>query len=303
MSPIIHILTGPTAVGKTDLAIAWAEAHDAEIISCDSLLVYCGMDIGTAKPPPAAMKKVVHHLIDSVQVSQRFSVKHYQEAAVHATESIISRGKKVLVTGGSGFYLKTFFKPVIDAVEADASIVNKVDQIEKEQGLAGLLSALEKCDPNCKAELDINNPRRVSKALQRCLASGKTLSMLKAEFAQVKSPFNKYIKKVILLERDPDDLTRRIEQRVDSMINNGLVAEVEQLIAAKLEANPSAAAAIGYRETIDYIKSGSRDLDSLKQLLCLNTRRLVAKQRKWFRNHLEPDRILNLSHEHGPIEF
>src|SRR4051812_7023300 len=115
--PILQVLTGPTAVGKTEWALRWAERHDAEIVSCDSLLFYRGMDLGTAKPTPAERARVPHHLIDICGVTERMDVTHYVAQAQRAVTEILGRRRRVLVTGGSGFYLRAFFAPVADEVE------------------------------------------------------------------------------------------------------------------------------------------------------------------------------------------
>lgn len=299
----IHVLTGPTAVGKTALALQWALEHDAEIISCDSLLFYRGMNIGTAKPSVEERQRVPHHMIDIAPVDQRYSVKAYLEAAVSTVDSIVARGKQVLVVGGSGFYLKAFFAPVVDAFEAQPHIVDKVAAIAENKGLVELLRQLEALNPEGLGELDVHNPRRVIKALERCLTSGRTLRALQAEFEQQVSPFAHFAKRVCLLERSPEQLWRRICLRVDVMFTSGLLEEVKGLLAAGLKQNSSAAAAIGYRETIAYIQEGQTDLNALKERIAINTRRLVAKQRKWFRNHLQVEQHCDLDQEPYPILF
>jgi len=290
-------------VGKTELALQWALEKNAEIVSCDSLLVYQGMNIGTAKPTSAQLRRVPHHMIDVVAVDQRFSVKAYVDAAKEAVASIFARDKQVLVTGGSGFYLKAFFAPVVDSIAAPPKIVDEVAYIAETAGLAGLLHKLAELNPAGLGELDVQNPRRVTKALERCLASKRTLLELKAEFAQQVSPFAHYEKRVCLLHRSPERLWRRICERVEAMFAAGLLDEVRGLLQAGIERNPSAAAAIGYCETIDFIKKGDTDLDALKERIAINTRRLVAKQRKGFRNHLQTEQICDLDCAESPTLF
>ena len=293
--PALQILTGPTAVGKTESALKWALEHNAEILSCDSLLFYRGMNIGTAKPGPEALRRVPHHMIDIVSVAAQFSIKAYLEQAQAVVEAIIGRGRRVLIVGGSGFYLKSFFAPVVDAIEASPEIVARVTRLEQSRGIEGLLEELVARNPDGLGKLDHHNPRRVAKALQRCLASGRPLLELQAEFAKLKSPFADYEKRVTLLSRQPEDLWQRICARVEGMFAAGLLAEVEKLQLQGIENNSSAARAIGYRETLEFIKTGQSDLAALKQRIAINTRRLVAKQRKWFRNHLMVDRVIDLS--------
>src|SRR6185312_5417499 len=182
MPPSIFVLTGCTAVGKTELALRWAEANNAEIVSCDSLLFYRGMDIGTAKPSKAELARVQHHLIDNREITEPMDVAHYVEAARSAVDDVLERGRKVLVTGGSGFYLKAFFAPVADDVEVPASLRDELRQRLETGGTENLLEELRQLNPQGLGDLDIQNPRRVSRALERCLASSRTLAELKAEF-------------------------------------------------------------------------------------------------------------------------
>ena len=291
----LYILTGPTAVGKTSLSIQWAQENNAEILSCDSLLLYRGMNIGTAKPTMEEMESVWHHGIDVVPVNYQYSVKEYLDMSVHIVESILQRGKNILIVGGSGFYLKSFLAPVVDNIEVSDAIKEQVRLIEEEQGLIGLVEKLQSFNPDGIHDIDLNNPRRVVKALQRCMMTGKTLAVLKEDFEKSSYPFEDYKKKVCLLQRDEHELKERIVQRVKIMIEDGLVDEVKGLIMEGLLDNPSATNAIGYRETIDWIAEGDGDLDKLEAEIIKNTNQLVAKQRKWFRHQLNPDNILLLS--------
>lgn len=285
MARVIHVLTGCTAVGKTELALRWAEANNAEIVSCDSLLFYRGMDLGTAKPTRVELACVPHHLIDVRGVTEPMDVTHYVTMARAAVAEIHARGKTVLVTGGSGFYLKSFFASVADGVEVGAEIrANVRGRLEKE-GLAPLVTELHRLNPAGLGALDVLNPRRVTRALERCLATGRPLAELLAEFAAQPAPFADYEVRLCELARDKDDLDRRIAARVDAMLRAGLVAEVRGLLAQGLKENPSAAKAIGYRETIDFIE-GKFPESELAAAIAQNTRQLVRKQRTWFKTQL-----------------
>ena len=178
MKPVLHIITGPTAVGKTDYALTYAEEHNAEIVSCDALLVYKGMDIGTAKPSPDDLARVPHHLIDVNAVNEPYDITVYVRDARAAVEEITARGKSVVLTGGSGFYLKSFFAPVVDDIEVFDSTREQVAELYAAEGLEGLLIALRKNSPQGFGKLDTLNPRRVQRALERCMASGKSLPEL-----------------------------------------------------------------------------------------------------------------------------
>jgi tRNA dimethylallyltransferase len=285
MQRILHVLTGCTAVGKTELALRWAEANGAEIISCDSLLFYRGADIGTAKPTPAERARVPHHLIDICAVSAQMNVTYYVTLARAAVDEILGRGRRVLVTGGSGFYLKAFFSAVADEVAVPAHLREQLRGKLEQEGLGTLVAELERLNPGGLGALDVKNPRRVLRALERCRASGRTLAELQAAFDAQPAPFADCRVELCELVREPEDLDRRIAQRVEAMLAAGLVAEVRRLLADGLKQNPSAAQAIGYRETIDFIEGRLPEAE-LAGAIVKNTRGLVKKQRTWFKTQL-----------------
>jgi len=283
---VIHVLTGPTAVGKTGLGLRWAEARGAEIISCDSLLFYRGMDIGTAKPSAAERARVRHHLVDILEVTERMDVTQYLARAKTAAEEIAARGRAVLVTGGSGFYLQAFFAPVADAVEVPPEVRARVENLPAAEAVA----ELRRLNPDGIENLDTANPRRVARALERCLAAGRTLRELAADFSRQRPPFADWDVVLVRLERPAAELNARIEARVRTMLRAGLVDEVRRLRAAGLEKNPSAARAIGYREVLAVL-DGRLEESALAAEIAKNTRALVKKQRTWFRTRLPPHAV------------
>ena len=290
MSRTLHVLTGCTAVGKTELALRWAEANGAEIVSCDSLLFYRGADIGTAKPTKAELARVPHHLIDLCDLRERMDVTHYITKARVAIEGILARGRKVLVAGGSGFYLKSFFAPVADEVAVPAALRAELrTRLETAGGLAALVAELQQLNPAGLGALDVQNPRRVLRALERCRASGRTLAALQADFDAQPAPFADCAVELCELVREPAELDQRIEQRVAAMLADGLVAEVRGLLTQGLKENPSAAGAIGYRETVDFIEGRLMEPE-LAAAIIRNTRALVKKQRTWFKTQLPAHR-------------
>lgn len=291
----IFIITGTTAVGKTEFALDFAEQVNAEIVSCDASLFYRGMDIGTAKPSLAEQKRVPHHMLDICQVDQPYSIVSYVADVRTVIAAIFERGRSVVVTGGSGFYLKSFLYPVTDRVEVSENIRTQVAQYFSNEGLIGLLGRLDACNPDGLGSLDRCNPRRVQRALERCMASGKTLAELQAEFKAQPAPYAQCEKELILLERSVEDLRSRCAVRVDAMLEAGLIEEVAQLKRQGIERNPSAAAAIGYRETLAYLR-GELNLDQLRQQITVHTQQLAKKQRTWFRTQIpEPDQRKFLS--------
>ncbi len=287
MKPPIHVLTGCTATGKTEWALRWAEAKGAEIVSCDSLLFYRGMDLGTAKPTKAEQARVPHHLVDILGVDGRMDVTHYVALARAAVTDIQARGRAVLVVGGSGFYLRSFFAPVADEVAVPAVLRAEVRALTTDQAVARLRAL----NPAGLGALDLANPRRVARALERCLASGRTLAELAADFARLPGPFADWPTELTQLDRPAAELGSRIETRVAEMLGAGLVAEVRQLLATGLRENPSASRAIGYREVIACL-DGKLPEKELAAEIVRNTRALVKKQRTWFRTQLPPHRII-----------
>ncbi|WP_269526806.1 tRNA (adenosine(37)-N6)-dimethylallyltransferase MiaA [Coraliomargarita parva] len=294
MTVALHIITGPTAVGKTDYALEYAEARGAEILSCDASLVYRGMDIGTAKPSPDELARVPHHLIDVCEVDEPYDIVRFDREAHAVVEDVLGRGKPVVVTGGSGFYLKSFLAPVIDEVEVSNAVREEVAALYETGGLPALLEALQLCSPDGLGHLDTRNPRRVLRALERCRASGRSLPELQRAFAARPLPYGELSKKLILLDRDPEDLRERVARRAACMLSDGLIEEVRHLREAGIERNPSAASAIGYRETLAYL-DGRLSREALLPAIVQNTQHLVKKQRTWFRSQIgEPDERVQL---------
>lgn len=294
MDSTLYILTGFTAVGKTRMSLDWAKKNGAEIVSCDSLLFYRNMNIGTAKPARDELHEVPHHLINVTEPSCQYSINKYLKAVEQAVAEIHARGKRVLVVGGSGFYLSAFFGPVVDDFRLKSSV--KV-QIEKEfdgQSLDHSVEVLRKLNPDGLGDLDTKNPRRVLKAWLRCVASGKTLIELKDEFANRSGPFDAFDRKLLILSRPREELEERVKLRVDLMLQQGLVEEVKRLLEEGIERNPSAASAIGYRETIACLR-GDLSIDDLAENISLNTRKLLKKQRTWFKKYLPASAMLDLS--------
>jgi len=292
--PAIVALAGPTASGKSAAALVLAEALGAEIVSVDSALVYRGMDIGTAKPTAAERARVPPHLIDIGEVEERLDVKRYAALARTTVAQIEARGRRVLVVGGSGFYLKSFLEAVTDEVEVDEALRASIEARLAAGGLETLVAELRALNPAGLGGLDVQNPRRVVRALERCLTSGETIEALARRFAGQERPYPEHNVRVVELAREPDDLRARIETRVRAMLAAGLVEEVRTLRGWGLERNPSAARAIGYRETLAWLDEGG-DPAGLAAAITRNTWQLVRKQRTWFRTQLPAHRVVTLT--------
>jgi len=292
------LLTGYTAVGKTELSLQWAEQNNAEIVSCDALLFYRGMDIGTAKPSVADRSRVRHHLIDIYDVGEAMDIRRYFEMAEGAIRDIQDRGKRVLVTGGSGFYLKAFFAPVVDDLPVDTVLRENLESRLEKEGLADLVSELNELNPTGLEDLlDLNNPRRVVRALERCLLSGKSLEELQEAFRKATNWVIERKRQICVLDRPADELNERIVSRVRRMMDEGLVQEVERLLSSDIMKNYSASSAIGYRETISWLEKRGKNIEDLIEEISTNTRRLVKKQRTWFRHQLPEHHIVQIGDE------
>ena len=285
----LFFLIGPTASGKSALALDWARRTGAELLYCDAFCVYRGMDIGTAKPDRGERESVPHHGIDLAEVAEPFSVADYAAEARRVVADAEKRGVPLMVTGGSGFYLKSFFEPVLDETFVPEEIVARVEALQASGGAAALLDELAKVAGGPIEGLDIQNPRRVRKALERCLATGRPLAELQAGYRAMPRPFPNVEKRIALIVRERGELDTRIERRARAMIAAGLVDEVRALLAKGLRANRSAASAIGYREVIAWLDAGENGgTDALAQEIAANTRKLVKKQLSFFRNQLPP---------------
>lgn len=270
--PLIAIL-GPTAVGKSALALQLAEEFRGEIVSADSRQVYRGMDIGTAKPTRAERARVPHHLLDVVNPDEPFTLAQYQRLAYAAIADIHARGKVPFLVGGSGLYVRA----VLEGLSIPRVLPNPERRRELEKEEAGTLYArLQQLDPLAAAKIDPRNTRRVIRAIEVCKATGKPISALQTRAA----PNYRVLRIGLTLPRE--ELYRRINARVDQMIAAGLVDEVRGLIARGFAPDAPAMSGLGYRQIALYVK-GEATLEEAVRLLKRDTRRFVHHQYSWFR--------------------
>lgn len=282
--PVIHILTGPTAAGKTEQALRWAEANHGEILSCDSVCVYRGLDVGSAKPTAAEQARARHHGIDVAEPSERFSVAAYIAHARAAVESAQSRGVPLLVTGGSGFYLAAFFGPVADELEIPPAVSEEARELQS-RGVAALRQRLTELEGGkLPGWLDADNPVRLVKAVERRLASGRPLDELRQAFLAQPGPFQGFEIQAEVIERPDAELRRRISNRTRQMLAGGLLDEARTLAGLGLDDSLPAMRAVGYREAVAWVRQGENsDREALAEAIDRATWDLVGKQRKWFR--------------------
>ena len=283
----VVIISGATCTGKTALAIDIAEKNNAEIISCDSVQIYKKADIGSAKASVEEQQRIRHHLIDVVNVDEIFDVATYVELAKKALQDITNRGKNVVVVGGSGFYLKSWFMAVADTIQIPKHISDFASKIEEEGGAKALAIELLKIDKLAAETIDICNPRRTKNALERCLATSKSVRQLRSEFEKLPCPMGEFPRKFVLLDVEDDKLFQRITLRTNSMIENGLIEETKKLIDLGILKNPSLKNSTGYKQAIEFIQNNSTDLQRLKDDIAIQTMSLVRKQRKYFASQLK----------------
>jgi tRNA dimethylallyltransferase len=279
-------LTGPTASGKTAVGIELARHIGAEIISLDSMALYRGMDIGTAKPSPEEQREVPHHLIDILDPSQEFSVAQYLEAASAVAQEITQRGKQVLFVGGTALYLKALLRGLFEGPMADWQLRRELEEIARVDGPTALHQRLQQVDPPSAAKLHPNDIRRIIRALEVHQTTGQTISSLQRQFDQAR-PADQC--RVFVLDWPRDQLDERIRHRVDAMFAAGLVEEVKQLLAGhsdKSQNSPlsrTASQAVGYKEVLDFL-NGQRDLAATIGLVKVRTRQFAKRQLTWFRS-------------------
>ena len=279
MTSKLLCLLGPTAVGKTEIAIQLAQHLDAEIVSVDSRQIYRQMDIGTAKPTPEEQRAARHHLIDCVDISQPFSVADYQSLADTAIADIQNRGKRVLLVGGAGLYFRAVVDGLFEGPGADPSLRKRLEGEAAQFGVDALHKRLQTCDPESAERIHPNNVVRVIRALEVYELTGTPMSELQQQWHPEKQRYP-FIAFGLTMPRAL--LYRRIEQRVDVMLTNGLIAEVESLLAAGYARDSIALQSFGYRELIAYLDGNCTYMEAISQLK-QNTRRFAKRQLTWFR--------------------
>ena len=279
MKPLI-ILTGPTAVGKTELSIALAKSIGGEIISADSMQVYKFMDIGTAKIRPDEMQGVPHHLIDILEPDEAFNVAMFKELAKATVEEIYSRGHVPIVVGGTGFYIQALLYD-IDFSEEDSnvSIRKELEDIVEERGAEFLHELLRKVDPESAEQIHANNVKRVIRALEYYRMHGEKISVHNAAERRKKSPYDFLY---FVLTNDRKVLYDRIEKRIDKMIEEGLISEVDNLLKKGYDSSLVSMQGLGYKELIPYLKIEC-SLEEAVYILKRDTRHFAKRQLTWFR--------------------
>ncbi len=320
--PAVIFLAGPTAIGKSDIALAMAKKIGGEIVSCDSMQVYKGMDIGTAKPAKAARKSVKHHGIDVVKPSQPFDAARYRTLAMKAIKGILRRRKTPIVVGGTGLYMRALLQGLFEGAGADEKLREQLQQEAAQKGSAWLHAELAKVDPISANKIHPNNTRKIIRALEVYNTLKRPISEMQGEWknngwlgrAPHRTPQPRHLAareadglsqtgpvifpfpyRLIGLSMDRNELYKRIDRRVLAMFKKGLKKEVERLVQKGLKKNPVACQAIGYKEIIGLL-DGQYDGKRALELVQRNSRRYAKRQFTWFRKddniqwiHVRPD--------------
>lgn len=281
--PKVIVICGATASGKTALSVSLAKALNGEIISADSLLVYKGLDIGTAKPSKAEMDGIPHHLIDVVEPTEAFSVNDYENKALPIVEKLLAEGKTPIICGGTGFYINSLlYKSQFGNVGANEAVRAKYEKIAEEMGKEYVHAMLREKDPESAEKLHYNDLKRVIRALEIYDVTGK------AKSEQQDKLIARFDFAAFSIEYPRERLYERINQRVDVMFAQGLVAEVQGLLNSGVTEEMQCMQGIGYKEVAEGLRLGASE-DEIKELIKKNTRNYAKRQQTFFKrmeNHV-----------------
>jgi len=266
-------IVGPTAIGKTNLAVEFAHRHNCDIISADSRQFYKEMSIGTAKPRSVDMDGVTHHFVDFISVEQSFSAGKFEEEAIQKIKELHSRNPVVVMVGGSGLYINAVLNG-IDPIPSNQAIREELSVILENKGIESLQSELLEKDPEHYHAMDINNPQRLIRALEVCRHTGNTYTSYRTQAIKVR-PF-KIIK--IGLTANRETIYNRINVRVDEMMKQGLLVEVKALQDVR---HLNALQTVGYKELFEHL-DGKTELQTAVENIKMNTRRFAKRQLTWF---------------------
>lgn len=293
----VILIVGPTGTGKTELSVRLAKKLGAEIISCDSMQVYKGLDIGTAKVTKEEMDSIPHHLIDIKSPFENYSVSDFCIDAKMAANEIFAKGKSAIMVGGTGLYADSFIKDIdySGGASSDDAIREELSLFAEKNGAHALHAQLCEIDPESAEAIHENNIKRVIRAIEYYRITGETISEHNKRTKDKPSPY-KYV--YILLTRDRDELYDRIDKRVDHMMQNGLLSEVWTLHMMGLGKKHTSMQALGYKELVWYIE-GKCTLPEAIRILKRNSRRYAKRQLTWFGRNKEAN-VLNLSEFKNP---
>ncbi len=289
--PRAIFLMGPTASGKTDLAMAISDQLPVELISVDSALVYRGLDIGSAKPTPEELARYPHRLIDICDPAERYSAGRFRSDALAAMEEISGRGKIPLLVGGTMLYFKALLQGMAEMPEADPAFRAEIEARAAREGWPALHAELQQVDPELAAELHPNHSVRIERALEVYHLSGKTMTQLRAEQEDTSPVAHFDVQQLAIVPEDRSILHRRIAERFGRMLENGFIDEVKALRArGDLHKDLPAIRAVGYRQVWEYL-DGDTEYDEMVAAGVAATRQLAKRQLTWLRRWPDLNRI------------
>jgi len=298
MHHTLWVLTGPTACDKTEIGFTVAQKIEGEIISADSMLFYRGMDIGTAKPSLEMRELVPHLFIDIIDPWESYSVGRYVDDVESLIGDADSKERMFLIVGGSPLYIKGLVDGIFNGPAADWDIRRELEDLADEKGNQHVHDILQKIDPVKAVELHPNNLRRIIRAIEVYRITGKPVSVLQEEYKLARKSFQF---KIICIAREREDIYRRINERVETMFDKGLVDEVRSLLDNPRGLSKQAKQALGYKEVIQYLDGGLA-LDDAKEMVKQSTRRFAKRQMTWFRSFPDIQWLEADEHEGpGPI--
>lgn len=274
------VVAGPTASGKTALAVELAKKYNGEVISADSMQIYKKLNIGSAKPTKEETEGIPHHMIDILEPWENFSVAAYVEMAHGIIEDVVKRGKLPIVAGGTGLYINSLIDDVdFSEEESDSSVRERLQKLAENEGTAVLMDMLKKCDPVSYEKIHPNNLKRVIRALEFFELNKKPISQQAEESKQKQSRYNPVM---LMIDRPREYLYERIEKRVDIMLEAGLIEEVKELSKMGLTKKNMSMQGIGYKEVLDYLR-GFSSKEEMTRIIKRDTRRYAKRQLTWFR--------------------
>lgn len=283
MKPIVYVIGGPTASGKSKLAVELAKKVNGEIISADSMQIYKEMNIGTAKVNKEEMQGVQHYLVDFVSPDERYSVSNFKKDAEKAIEEILAKGKTPIVVGGTGLYIDSLIYGIeFQDEEVDLEYREKLNKIADEKGLESLYKKAQEIDPEAMKKISINDRKRIIRVLEIYHKTGKTKT---EQELQSRKNEVKYEYKVFAITMDREKLYERIEKRVDFMIEQGLIEEVKQILE-KYHTFPTAMQGLGYKEVVEYLEDSCTKEEMIEKIK-KETRHYAKRQLTWFRKNKE----------------
>ena len=278
----IICIAGPTASGKTALAVALAKELNGEVVSCDSMQVYKRMDIGTAKPTPEEMQGIPHHMIDVAEPWEDFSVSRYCEMAAPIVDDIISRGKTAIIAGGTGLYMDSLIRGSAFAPFPSTGVRERLEAQADAEGMEAMLSRLRAVDPDSAARLHLSDRKRIIRALEVFLETGETITEHNRKTQAVPPRYTPLWLGLDFSERG--ELYRRIDLRVGKMLEMGLIEEIQSLLDSGIPEKATAMQAIGYKEFVDAL-DGRCTIEEAADQVRQSSRRYAKRQLTWFRRN------------------